>query len=205
MLNQNSFKRFTGHALMAILCLVSCFSIYGQAKHTPLETGITKTLESQFSENVTFVHRELEEEMASDSLTYKFYNASTTTVGDSLFLCYVQRIKGYDTLVTVEKIEQVIPISCIEEVDIFNFTFGATDTFEPPLSYIGFWMKHENCSKREVYGIDPTIWNAGNVTDADYELIETDHPYVARFPVTLSEALLDALRTEIKVLQKQKK
>lgn len=160
-------------------------------------------LKVHFSKGTTFVHHEPEETVPADTLSYQFCSPEVQIGKDTLYLSYIEMTKGPGTLVSVEKITQAIPISCIEEINTFNFTFGATDHFEPPLAYLGFWMKEEGCARTKTFGIDPKIWDTGHHSQDDFELLHTGSWHVARFPAILTPKTMRKLKKDLKTLQKQ--
>ena len=180
-----------------------CFGILskGQSPYSTSEDTITALLKITFPEGLNFVLHEYKEASTTGQLSYQFFSPEISILKDTLFVSYIQVIKESDTQVSIERVDQIIPFSDIEEIETFTFTFGATDRFEPTLTYLGFWMKEGRESKVTTFGIPANLWNTGNYRLGDLEVLHTEHMYVARFPFMISEQKLHTLKNYFKTLQ----
>lgn len=175
------------------------FLLLAQNKNQMASEKIEKIITSGFYGNTMFVHHEFDEKIPRDTLSYTFYFPKISIKKDTIYLSYLERIDEYGGVI-IEKIEQIIPIQCIDEVGMFNFSFGATDRLKPALSYLGFWMLKKDCSKQNTYYLDNALWESQQYTDSDFELHFTDAPFVPKFPVKLSQRKLKKLQKYFKEL-----
>lgn len=182
--------------------LVFCclpFLLFAQKKEQTTKENFENLLKASFYANITFVHHEYGEKIPQDTLSYTFYSPEVNIKKDTLFLSYMQRLNEYGGIIT-EKIVQTIPLDCVEYIGTLQFTFGATDRFEPALSYLGFWMLKKDCSNQSNYDLDNALWESQQFSDSDFEFQYTDSPFVPKFPVKLTQRKLKKLKQYFKEL-----
>lgn len=179
--------------------LLSSVAMHAQnVLHTPPEHSFVFTIKSSFPEGFTFIHHEPDETVPADTLSYGFHLPEVEIKSDTLFLAYVQKTREHNGSISVELVKQTIPINCIEEIKTFNFTFGATDRFEPPLSYLGFWMKDDSCLKTETFALPEDRWE--DYKQFKMTRISQDSWHVARFPAMLTPKTMRMLEKDLKTL-----
>jgi len=177
------------------------FLLIAQKHGLSSEENLEQLLETNFYSNTIFVHHEFNEEVPADTLSYTFFSPEVRIEKDTLYLSYTQKYRDNATGVTIEKIVQSIPLLCIEETISFNFTFGATDRFEPSLTYLGFAMLKKDCNEESIYEIDFGLWESGRYKDTDFKFKFTDSPYIARFPIKLTKKTLKKVHKYIKLIK----
>jgi hypothetical protein len=177
------------------------FLLIAQKHKQSSEENLERLLQTNFYANTIFVHHEFNEEVPADTLSYTFSSPEVRIETDTLFLSYIQKYHDNDSGVTIKKIVQSIPLSCIEETMSFNFSFGATDRFEPGLTYLGFAMLKKDCNEESIYEIDFGLWESGRYKDTDFIFKFTDSPYIARFPMKLTKKTLKRVDKCLKLIK----
>lgn len=171
--------------------------LFAQKKEQTAQEDFENLLKASFYGNTTFVHHEYDEIIPQDTLSYTFYAPEVNIKNDTLFLSYMQRLNEYGGII-IEKIELIITLNCVDYLSTLQFTFGATDRFEPALPYLGFWMLKKDCAKQNNYYLDNALWESQQYSDSDFELQFTDAPFVPKFPVKLSQRKLKKLQQYFK-------
>lgn len=175
--------------------------LFAQNKEPSTQENFENLLKASFYANTTFVHHEYGEKSPQDTLSYTFFSPEVRIEKDTLYLSYTQKYRDNPSGVTIEKIVQSIPFLCIEETISFNFSFGATDRFEPSLTYLGFAMLKKDCNEESIYEIDFGLWKSGRYKDTDFKFKFTDSPYIARFPMKLNQKTLKKVQKYTKLIK----
>lgn len=191
----------TNYMKINALFLFLPFFLMAQKQYHTAKENFEHLLKKNFYINSTFVHHRFDELIPADTISFTFYAPEVKIEKDTLYLSYTQKYRDNPSGVTIEKIVQSIPFLCIEETISFNFSFGATDRFEPSLTYLGFAMLKKDCNKESIYEIDFGLWESGRYKDTDFKFKFTDSPYIARFPMKLNQKTLKKVQKYTKLIK----
>jgi hypothetical protein len=156
---------------------------------------------NQFYGNTTFVHHEALDIIPEDTLSISFSHPRVKIKNDTLYLSYIEKTNEYGSGFFIQKVDQKMALSDINNLTTINSTYGTTDTFKPNLTYLGFEMLTNNVASIVVYEINNSIEEYDANQETELTLLYEDAPYVTRFPFKFSENSLEIVKAYIRQLQ----
>lgn len=159
-------------------------------------------LYQNFPHNVTFLHSEAGENFTD--LYYRYYEPDVKIHDDLLYLSYVLEYKEHNDEAIFEKVVWLVPLKCIIECNVYQFTFCTTDKFTPSLNYWAI-TSDTDCGmvKKKVYDIKKVDLNSSHPFQ-EIEQSYTEESAYAKFP-RLNEPNKKELRYFKTVIRQNKK